>query len=241
MRTRWLPLCIALSLLACDGDKKADAAAPAEGEAAKVEAAAAEGAGEAAADAKTPEVEPAPNTDPAAAQLAAAPSEGDVVIDHEVTNIDGETQKLADYRGKALLIVNTASECGFTPQYTQLQKLHETYADRGLVVLGFPSNEFGGQEPGSHEEIKKFVKDEYGVEFPMFAKVETNGDGRAPLYASLTSETAEHMRGDVKWNFTKFLVDPEGHVVARFESPVDPMSEELRSAVESVLPEADAG
>ena len=163
---------------------------------------------------------------------------GSVLIDHTVKNIDGEDVSLADYRGKALLIVNTASECGFTPQYTQLQKLHEAYADKGLVVLGFPSNDFGGQEPGSHEEIKSFVAKEYGVQFPMFSKVATKGDGQAQLYATLTTETAEHLQGDVKWNFTKFLVSPEGEVVARFESPVDPMADELREAVEAVLPPA---
>ena len=170
--------------------------------------------------------------------LAKAP-DGSVHIDHKVKNIDGEEVSLADYRGKALLIVNTASECGFTPQYAQLQELQDAYADRGLVVLGFPSNDFGGQEPGSHADIKAFVSKEYGVKFPMFEKVETKGDGQAPLYATLTSQTADHIRGDVKWNFTKFLVSPEGEVVARFESPVLPDSPELREAVEAVLPPAE--
>lgn len=205
-----------------DDATKSDSAKDAEGEAAKADAP--------KADAET---KPAPEAKPAGDAAATT-----AMIDHKVQNIDGQEVSLADYRGKAMLIVNTASECGFTPQYTQLQKLHEAYGDKGLVVLGFPSNDFGGQEPGSHEEIKKFVKDEYGVEFPMFAKVKTKGDGQAELYKTLTTQTAEPFQGDVKWNFTKFLVSPDGEVVARFESPVDPMSPELTEAVEAVLPKA---
>ncbi|HSO21336.1 MAG TPA: glutathione peroxidase, partial [Chondromyces sp.] len=134
------------------------------------------------------------------------------------------------------LIVNTASKCGYTPQYASLQKLHETYGERGLVVLGFPSNDFGNQEPGTAEEIGAFCRLNYGVSFPMMAKVHTKGPEQAPLYRTLTAETGESLRGEVRWNFTKFLIDAEGRVVARFEPAVDPMDPQLTSAVEKLLP-----
>lgn len=158
------------------------------------------------------------------------------VIDHTVKLLDGSDKSLADYRGKALLIVNTASECGFTPQYAGLQELYGTYKDRGLEVLAFPSNDFGGQEPGDASQIREFVDGKFSVEFEMFDKVHAKGPDKAPLYAALTEQTGEGIAGEVKWNFTKFLVDPEGRVVARFESPVDPMDKKVTSAVESVLP-----
>lgn len=158
------------------------------------------------------------------------------VIDHEVETIDGKKVSLADYRGKALLIVNTASECGYTPQYAELQKLYATYQGKGLEVLAFPSNDYGGQEPGSNAEIATFVDEKFNVEFPMFAKVETAGDAKAPLYRTLTEDTPTAMAGEIKWNFTKFLVNPEGQVVARFESAISPMSDEVVKAVEANLP-----
>ena len=160
------------------------------------------------------------------------------VIDHVVQSLSGEQIDLSEYRGKAMLIVNTASKCGFTPQYADLQKLYETYTDRGLVVIGFPSNDFGGQEPGSAEEIETFCRKNYGVSFPMMAKIHTKGPEKAPIYRTLTEETSDDIRGEVKWNFTKFLVDPEGRIVRRFGSRVKPMSSEINEAVEAVLPVA---
>ena len=158
------------------------------------------------------------------------------VIDHVVQSLSGQEVDLAQYRGKALLIVNTASRCGFTKQYAGLQSIYEKYADQGLVVIGFPSNDFGGQEPGSSDEIASFCKKNYGVTFPMMAKVHAKGPDKAPIYQTLTEQTADGIRGEVRWNFTKFLVDPEGNVVERFESSVAPTSEKLTSAVEGVLP-----
>ena len=170
------------------------------------------------------------------AAAEAGSRESTAVIDHVVQSLKGEEVNLADYRGKAMLIVNTASKCGFTKQYAGLQKLHETYADRGLVVIGFPSNDFGGQEPGSAEEIENFCRTNYGVSFPMMAKVHAKGPDKAPIYRTLTEETADGIRGEVRWNFTKFLVDPNGKVVERFESGVNPSSKDLTQAIESVLP-----
>lgn len=158
----------------------------------------------------------------------------DAVIEHTVKDIDGREVSLKDYRGKALLVVNVASECGFTPQYAELEKLHRRYQNKGLVVLGFPSNDFGGQEPGSPADIKKFASEEYGVTFPLFDKVHAKGEAIAPLYKTLTTET--RFPGPVKWNFTKFLVDPAGRVVARFPSDVDPLAPELLAAVDAALP-----
>ena len=150
-------------------------------------------------------------------------------------DIEGKPVKLADYRGKAVMIVNTASNCGFTPQYAKLQELYGRYKDKGLVVLGFPSNDYGGQEPGSNEEISEFVASKYSVEFPMMDKVATSGDGKIDLYRALTEESPESLRGPVRWNFTKFLVDKDGYVVERFESAVDPLSPEVKGKVEAVL------
>jgi glutathione peroxidase len=158
------------------------------------------------------------------------------VLAHKVQSLDGQEVDLGAYRGKALLIVNTASKCGYTPQYASLQKLYDTYKARGLVVLGFPSNDFGGQEPGSATEIAQFCQKNYGVTFPMMAKVHAKGPEIAPVYRTLTQETGEGIRGDVKWNFTKFLVDPQGRIVRRFEPDAEPTSPELKAAVEAVLP-----
>ncbi len=158
------------------------------------------------------------------------------IIAHDVVNNTGEAVSLASYRGSALLIVNTASRCGFTPQLEGLQTLWERYQDRGLVVLGFPCNDFGGQEPGTNEEIAAFCDGEYGVTFPLFDKVDIRGEAPHPLYATLQNETPEGISGPVRWNFTKFLVDPDGRVVARFDSAVEPLSDEVIAAIESVLP-----
>jgi len=150
--------------------------------------------------------------------------------------IDGSAQKLSDYQGRAVLVVNVASRCGLTPQYAGLQKLHEQYAPRGFAVLGFPCNQFAGQEPGDEAQIREFCSTSYGVTFPMFAKLDVNGPGRAPLYGWLTSQgTQPEGAGDVKWNFGKFLIDRQGNVVARFDPTVAPDAPELVAAVEKAL------
>ena len=151
---------------------------------------------------------------------------------HEFTmkSIDGKPVDLSSYKGKVLLLVNVASKCGYTPQYTGLQALHEKYKDRGLVVVGIPANNFGGQEPGSDDEIKTFCSRNYNVSFPMMSKVSVKGADITPLYGYLTQQG-----GDVKWNFTKFLVGKDGKVLSRFESRVAPDAHELTSAVEAAL------
>jgi len=150
------------------------------------------------------------------------------------TTIDGEERSLADYAGKVLLIVNTASRCGYTPQYEGLQKLHEEYGARGLVVLGFPCNQFGKQEPGTDEKIAAFCSTKYRVSFPMFSKIEVNGKNAHPLYAHLTAAAPEPSGSKaIGWNFTKFLVDRMGRVVARFGSKVAPKN--LVASIEDAL------
>ena len=147
--------------------------------------------------------------------------------------IDGRQKPLADYKGKALLLVNVASKCGFTPQYKGLEELYEKYKGRGLVVLGFPANNFGAQEPGTNEEIQKFCSLKYNVTFPMFSKISVKGGDIDPLYKYLTTEAGTN--GDIGWNFNKFLVGPDGSVVARFGSKTDPLSKELTEKIETVL------
>ncbi len=167
-----------------------------------------------------------------AAPVAFADKEKPMTVhDLSVPTIDGSLASLSAYKGKVLLIVNVASECGFTPQYEGLQKLWEEYKGKGLVVLGFPSNDFGGQEPGSEAEIKKFCSLKYHVTFPMFAKVKTHGDGQAPLYKVLAQ------KGEPKWNFHKYLVGKDGTVKAAFPSKVTPESAELRQAIDAALKE----
>jgi glutathione peroxidase len=153
------------------------------------------------------------------------------VHDFTLPSIDGEPAPLAEYRGKTLLIVNVASKCGFTRQYSGLQELYDKYQDKGLVILGFPANNFGGQEPGTEAEIKQFCSRKYSVTFPMYSKISVKGGDKADLYQYLTAEG-----GEVKWNFTKFLVDTEGRVIEKFDSAVEPMSDELTTAVEKALP-----
>jgi len=158
------------------------------------------------------------------------------IYDIRAKTINGEEQSLGDYAGKPLLIVNVASQCGLTPHYAGLQELYESYRDRGLVVLGFPCNQFGAQEPGTESAIKTFCETRFGVTFPMFAKIEVNGPGRHPLYTFLTAEpTQPDGPGDIGWNFAKFLIDRQGKVVARFAPPTAPVSEEVVSAIEKVL------
>jgi len=150
--------------------------------------------------------------------------------------IDGQDQSLDAFRGKGLLLVNVASQCGLTPQYEALQKLHQEYAPRGFAVLGFPCNQFGGQEPGTEAEVKAFCSTSYGVTFPLFAKIDVNGPRRTPLYDWLTRQAAEPSGpGDIKWNFAKFVVDRNGRVVARFEPPTAPTAPEVRAAIETAL------
>jgi glutathione peroxidase len=141
----------------------------------------------------------------------------------------GEAVSMSVYEDKVLLIVNTASECGFTPQYEQLQKLYETYADRGVVVLGFPCNQFGGQEPGTAAEVEAFCTLNYGVNFPIFDKVEVKGENAEPLFQYLTEQTG----GEIKWNFTKFLVDRQGQVVQQYDSSVNPL--EIGTDIDKLL------
>ena len=151
---------------------------------------------------------------------------------HEFTlnSIDGKPAPLSAYRGKVVLIVNVASRCGFTPQYAGLEALYEKYKDRGFVILGFPANNFGSQEPGTNEEIKTFCSSKYNVTFPMYSKISVKGDDKAPLYQFLTATG-----GEIQWNFTKFLVDKDGKVVARFEPKVTPESPEVAEAIEKAL------
>ncbi len=156
--------------------------------------------------------------------------------DFSHTTLDGKSKNLADFKGKPVLVVNVASRCGLTPQYAGLQKLQETYGARGFNVLGFPCNQFMGQEPGSEKEIAEFCTKNYGVTFPMFAKLEVNGAGRAPLFAWLTAEkTAPDGPGDIAWNFGKFLVGKDGAVIARFNPRVAPDAPELVAAIEKAL------
>jgi glutathione peroxidase len=153
------------------------------------------------------------------------------VHDFTLTSIDGKAVPLSSYKGKVVLLVNVASKCGYTPQYTGLQSLYTKYKDKGLVVVGVPANNFGGQEPGTNEEIQTFCSRNYNVTFPMMSKVSVKGEDKTPLYGYLTENTG----GDVKWNFTKFLVDKNGKIVSRFDSKVTPDSPELTSAVEKAL------
>jgi glutathione peroxidase len=153
-----------------------------------------------------------------------------------LTTLDGGSASLDDYAGRTLLIVNVASKCGLTPQYAGLERLEEKYAERGFDVLGFPCNQFMGQEPGTSEEIAEFCSATYGVTFPMFAKIDVNGENRHPLYDVLTAvPDASGDAGDVQWNFEKFLVSPDGDVVARFRPRTEPESDEVIAAIEAQL------
>ena len=159
------------------------------------------------------------------------------LYDIPLTTLGGEPTTLAEHKGKALLIVNVASKCGLTPQYTGLEQLQERYADRGFAVIGVPCNQFGNQEPGSAEEIQTFCSTTYGVTFPMMGKIDVNGPNRHPLYEELTQVTdADGAAGDIQWNFEKFLVDPTGNVVGRFRPMTAPESDEVISALAAVLP-----
>jgi glutathione peroxidase len=161
---------------------------------------------------------------------------GTSVYDFSMKTIDGKPLPLVTYKGKVVMMVNVASKCGYTPQYTALEAVYEKYKSKGLVILGFPANNFGGQEPGTDQEIKTFCSSKYMVTFPMFSKISVAGNDKAPLYQFLTDKSANPpTAGEIKWNFTKFLIDRNGKVVERFESAVTPDSPEVISAIENAL------
>src|SRR5438874_8478812 len=155
---------------------------------------------------------------------------------HEIAvkDIDGKETSLKNYQGKVLLIVNVASQCGLTPQYKALEALHEKYKEKGFTVLGFPCNQFGGQEPGSNEEIKQFCSSKYSVTFPLFDKIDVNGSNRHPLYIALAGKDSPYP-GDIKWNFGKFLIGRDGKIIKRFEPRTAPDAPELVEALEAAL------
>ncbi|MCC6490044.1 MAG: glutathione peroxidase [Candidatus Hydrogenedentes bacterium] len=164
------------------------------------------------------------------------------ILDFKVKDIDGKEVKLGDkYKGKVLVVVNTASKCGYTPQYTDLETIYKKYHEQGLEVLAFPSNDFGGQEPGTETEIKYFCSTKYNVTFPLFAKMPVKGEGKSPLYRFITDEKANPKTGgEIKWNFTKFLVNRNGEIIARYESAVKPTDESVAQAIEKALAEKTA-
>ena len=177
---------------------------------------------------------------PATAADESAESKPESVLDFTVQDIDGKEMKLKDkYAGKVLLIVNTASKCGYTPQYADLETLYEKYRDKGFEILAFPSNDFGGQEPGSNSEIKLFCTEKYDVEFPLFAKIPVKGEEKHPLYTFLTDvERGPETGGEIKWNFTKFLVDGNGKIITRYEFKVKPTDENVAKDIEKALDDA---
>jgi glutathione peroxidase len=166
-------------------------------------------------------------------QIVSAESKGSL-YDIPLKDIDGKSTSLKEYKGKVLLIVNVASKCGYTPQYSALESIYKKYQDKGFVVLGFPCNDFGQQEPGSTEQIKAFCASRYEVTFPMFEKLHVKGDTQHPLYAALSGKDAP-FPGDVKWNFGKFLVSRDGKIIQRFESKVKPDSDVVTSSIEAAL------
>ena len=164
------------------------------------------------------------------------------VYDIPLSTLAGQPASLGDLAGRTLLVVNVASKCGLTPQYEGLERLHERYGDRGFSVVGFPCNQFGGQEPGTAGEIREFCSATYGVSFPLFEKIEVNGPGRHPVYEELTAmPDADGEAGDIQWNFEKFLVGPDGTVIARFRPRTDPEDPDLIAAIEANLPGVMAG
>jgi len=159
------------------------------------------------------------------------------IFEAPINTLSGEPSSLAPYKGKALLLVNVASRCGLTPQYTGLEDLQKKYADRGFTVLGFPCNQFLGQEPGTSEEIAEFCSTTYGVTFPMFEKIEVNGEAAHPIYQELTKfPDLQGNAGEVSWNFEKFLIDAKGEIVARFRPQIEPEDDRVVTRLEKVLP-----
>jgi glutathione peroxidase len=168
--------------------------------------------------------------------LAGSSDNSKNVYDFVVNDIDGKEVSLEKYRGKVLLIVNVASKCGYTPQYEGLQEIYTDYREFGFAVLGFPANNFKGQEPGSNQEIKKFCQTTYGVEFPMFSKISVKGEDMHPLYQFLTSEEGSgEFAGEITWNFNKFLVGPTGKVINRFSTRDEPTGKDVITAIEAAL------
>jgi glutathione peroxidase len=165
---------------------------------------------------------------------AAVVAGGKSIYDFTLNSIDGQPTPLASYKGKVVMLVNVASRCGFTPQYTALEATYKKYSDQGFVILGFPCNQFGGQEPGSDEVIKEFCTSKYFITFPLFDKIEVNGANRHPLYDLLAGESSP-FPGNIKWNFTKFLIGKDGQIIKRFESKVTPDSPEVTTAIEAAL------
>jgi len=157
------------------------------------------------------------------------------IYEFTLPSIDGQPMPLSNFKGKVILVVNVASRCGFTPQYSALESIYDKYKGKGFVILGFPANNFGGQEPGTNAEIKTFCSSKYNVTFPMYGKVSVKGDDQTPLYHYLTTDANPALAGDIKWNFTKFLVDRSGHVVNRFEPATKPDAPEVTSAIEKLL------
>ena len=161
------------------------------------------------------------------------------VYDFTLNSIDGQPTPLGAYKGKVVLLVNVASRCGFTPQYTALESVYEKFKDRGFVIVGIPANNFGSQEPGTNQEIKTFCQTKYSVTFPMMSKVSVKGEDQTPLYQFLTDKGANPQTGgEIQWNFTKFLIGPDGRVVARFEPAITPDSPEVTAAIEKALAQA---
>jgi glutathione peroxidase len=156
------------------------------------------------------------------------------IYDIKLKDIDGKDTSLNAWKGKVLLIVNVASKCGYTKQYAALESIHEKYQVKGFTVLGFPCNQFGGQEPGTNEEIKQFCSSKFNVTFPLFDKLDVNGDHRHPLYTELAGKNSP-FPGDIKWNFNKFLIGKDGKIIKRFDSKVTPDSPEMTQAIEAAL------
>jgi len=156
------------------------------------------------------------------------------IYDISVRTIDGKTIKLSEYKNKVILIVNVASECGYTPQYEGLESIYEKYKSQGFVVLGFPCNQFGGQEPGTNEEIKTFCSSKFNVKFPLFDKIEVNGGNRHPLYVLLAGKDSS-FPGDITWNFNKFIIGRDGKLITRFDSSIEPESKKLIGLLEQEL------
>lgn len=183
-----------------------------------------------------PQAEEPPTSAMEPADETASQVSGTPIYRFEMDNIDGTPVNLDTYSGKVLLLVNVASKCGYTPQYAGLQQLYEKYRDEGLVVLGFPANNFGSQEPGTDDEIQAFCTTNYNVTFPMFSKISVKGDDIHPLYAYLTSaESDPQLAGPITWNFNKFLIGRDGSVIGRYDSKVEPLSPELTGDIESAL------
>lgn len=158
-----------------------------------------------------------------------------MLYDFQLRDLEGKPVAMKSFAGKALLVVNTASKCGYTPQYTELQALYEQNKDKGLVVLGFPSNDFGAQEPGSDKEIASFCQKNYGVTFPLFTKGPVSGREKQPVFQYLTQEANLDLKGEVEWNFEKFLIDRKGKLVARFKSSIGPKDKPLLDAITNTL------